>query len=110
MTSCVEDGAREALIGVDRGAQFRQLDVLVRRMRHVDGARTEEEMIIDARAYHTIKEVKNGQGCPVSTVPGRERSRPMGSRHDVAGGSIGRTTEKTEPCPGVDLHDRSPPA
>ena len=37
----------------------------------MDGARIEDEVIIDERVYHTVKEVKNGQGpAPLKTEAG----------------------------------------
>ncbi|HTY60326.1 MAG TPA: glycosidase, partial [Bacteroidota bacterium] len=51
----------------------------------IDGAQIASEIIIDDRAYHTIKEVKNGLGPPPLKTPGGWLHLAHGVRNTAAG-------------------------
>jgi len=51
----------------------------------IEGAEVDEERIIDARSYHTIKEAKNGQGPPPIRTPDGWLHLAHGVRNTAAG-------------------------
>lgn len=51
----------------------------------ITNAEIKEEIIIDERAYHTVKEVKNGQGPPPIKTPEGWLHLAHGVRHTAAG-------------------------